>query len=248
MNQITSEQIQESYNKLPEELRKVVDSPDIHNKIRNIGDKHFLMLDQIGSMADQVGLVILGLAKASDFVKDLSERTSIDEQEAREIAEDINKEVFDVIRTKMRLAEESEEKNPLPSTGQPSTSVSAIEKAGDFEIIKEDKLTEHHDGVVAPVASPAGMETVTESPTELVAAIEKAEPITNKTLKEPLSDHLLYTLTGIPGSNLRKTVPPAQSATPSQPNNPPVIKPAVTTPTQPPKPKTFNDIYREPIE
>ncbi len=237
--------LEEKMKSLPEEIQAALSSVEVSSAVKGVGDKHNLKIDQQGILFEQVTYVMLGLTSSKDFVSNLSKEAGIDHAESTKIAADINSEVFGKIRTLMqRMTAE----NIAQETSKIETSHAAIEKAGDFEIIKEDKLTEHHDGVVAPVASPAGMETVTESPTELVAAIEKAEPITNKTLKEPLSDHLLYTLTGIPGSNLRKTVPPAQSATPSQPNNPPVIKPAVTTPTQPPKPKTFNDIYREPIE
>jgi len=131
MNELTPEQIQERFNKLPAELQSVLQSEEILNKLRGIGADEDLHIDQIGDLVDQVVLILLGFAKSSNFVSDTSVRLSIDADKTRRIAEKINKEVFESIKQHMINQDKPED---LPAK---APHITALERAGDFEIIQD---------------------------------------------------------------------------------------------------------------
>lgn len=143
MRQFSAEEIQDKFETLPKELQDAVTSPDINNKIQEIGARHELHIDQIGELVDQIGLVMLGLEKSSNFVTDTSARLSIGPKEAKAIADDINKEIFSIIREKMRDIEEGTEKEAATA----ETAISSVERAGGFTIEKEDSDSRNLNGV-----------------------------------------------------------------------------------------------------
>ena len=90
MDQFTPEQIQERFNKLPAELQAALSSEQMAETIRKIGKDNDLMIDQIGEIVDQVGLVVLGLAKPLNFVTDIQTRIGASAGTAKRIADQIN--------------------------------------------------------------------------------------------------------------------------------------------------------------
>jgi hypothetical protein len=116
MQEFTTEQIQERFEKLPPEIRQAISSDEVLERMRSIGRKHNLMIDQIGDLVNQICLVMLGLAKSSNFVRDTSALLSIDNEKAKAIATDINSEIFNGIKSSMRALEEKADEEAPPST------------------------------------------------------------------------------------------------------------------------------------
>ncbi len=152
----TAEQLNSKFESLPKELQDAITSEETLNKIEGIGKKHSLMLDKVSELADETGLIMIGLTKSNEFVKNLCDRMEIDPAKATEIAKDINTEILDSIRVSLRkIQEEAEsvtenENSVTPNPITPSTppappalptpdpmikqTITAIEKAGDFTI------------------------------------------------------------------------------------------------------------------
>ncbi len=149
MKQFTSEEIQNQFEKLPAELQAAVTSPEIHDKIEAIGKRHNLMIDQMGELVDEIGLILLGLEKSSDFVSHASQKLNISSKAALLLAKDINSEVFDSIKDLLRKveaeipAEESETQENREQT------VASIEHAGNFSIEKDDSVETNGNGVTS---------------------------------------------------------------------------------------------------
>lgn len=165
MKEFSPEQIQDYFERLPKLMQEAVTSVETYESIENIGKKYNLMVDEIGELIDQVGLVLIGLEKPSNFVNDICDRLSIKRSEAQMIADDLNREVFAQIRMRMRESQEQEDTkensqipeqrfesaakpNPSPRsepatyrepTTQPTTldHISALEHVGGFEIERE---------------------------------------------------------------------------------------------------------------
>ncbi len=241
MKEFTAEEIQNQFEKLPKELQESISSSEIHNKIIEIGKRHNLMIDQLGDLVDQIGLVMLGLVRSSDFVKNTSARLAIDQNTAQEIAEDINKEIFSSIKTRMQEVEKQ-----YSSESTRTQDISALENAGGFKLEPSDEES-------------AGPNDVSEiDKVNILSGIENP-PLNkdinrqkgNKAFTEPLADHLLNTASGRSVENIVRNVQshipanlPTEPATDSQNTQATAqLNMRTNVPLQPKGP----DTYREPI-
>lgn len=147
--QYSTEEINNRFNNLPEELKGVINSTQTLEKIEVVANKHSLMLDQAGELSDELGLFMLGLTKQNDFVKNLSRRLGVSEEKAMLIAKDIDKEILDVVRSSLQKIQSEAEATEQAKTTPPPTplyqapqqppqnpNLSHIEKVGNFTIEK----------------------------------------------------------------------------------------------------------------
>ncbi len=120
---ISHEQMMQRYQSLPTDLQEAIFSVENSQTIQNIGQIHKLRVDQIGALADETGMVMLGFTKPNEFIAHLAERVKIDKELARTVAHEINDRIFIKVREALRkvhgIKEESkgeiEEKTELPS-------------------------------------------------------------------------------------------------------------------------------------
>ena len=89
-----------------------MDSIDTTRAVVEIGQKHDLMYDQITELANEVGLVLLGLTPSPMFVSNISRRMKVDINKATLIARDLNAQVFDKMRDSMKKIESAENGAP----------------------------------------------------------------------------------------------------------------------------------------
>jgi hypothetical protein len=116
----TQEQLLEMYRKLPKEIQDAIFSVDTAEAIRQIGEKRKLMIDKIGELADETGLVMLGLVHPSQYISHLSERLAVDKETAREIAQEINAKIFGPIREHLKKIHGLTEKEVTIPPPEPS--------------------------------------------------------------------------------------------------------------------------------
>lgn len=134
MSKISKEEITKKYEQLPENVRKIFSSTDTSRIIRDLGQKHKLMLDKIGELADETGLVMLGLTHPKNFISNLTSRLGATKEVAREIADEINEKIFQKIRSELRQihkisnSTESEIVKSEIKTAKPSETLGQIHK------------------------------------------------------------------------------------------------------------------------
>lgn len=108
---------------LPDEIKQVIKSTDFAIKFNVVADKHDLRLDQNGRLQTETILVMLGLETTDDFVRNIERELEISRNEAIAITMDINREIFNPIRSSLQKMQEEEntepEKNPI--VNQPPT-------------------------------------------------------------------------------------------------------------------------------
>lgn len=125
------------YKKLPKDLQEAILSVDSAEKIRAIGEKYHLAIDKMGEMADETGLVMLGLTSPREFIPNLASRLNVDKEMARKIAEEINSQVFVRVRESLKkvhaIKEESGGKEEHP---QKAEILNEIEKDETPPILK----------------------------------------------------------------------------------------------------------------
>ncbi len=114
MEKYSAEQIQKKYDALPPTVKEVFESMESAEALQQIGKEHGLMLDKLGELADETGLVILGLTHPKDYINNLSARLSVEKETAKNIAEKVNQKVFQKIREELKkihgIEENAEEK------------------------------------------------------------------------------------------------------------------------------------------
>lgn len=129
--------LEEKFNQLPEEVQLALTSTSVTEKIKSIGKRYGLKIDQESVLFDLTSHVMLGLVPSKDFVKTLTKEASLDESLSAKVAVDINKEIFDEIKSFIR---NNSETSPLDANSEnttPDSDISSIELAGGFEIEKE---------------------------------------------------------------------------------------------------------------
>jgi len=140
---------------------ELADSVTIYNICEKIGTSYGLHIDQIGELDAQIRAILRGKARPDTFTKDIQELLGIDQNLAQELTEEINKQVFQDIKSSL---------GEIPR----QKTISAVEKAGDFTIEREQTFTK-------PVPQ----------------AVPRPEP-KPEPKKEPLADQLLRSPTTAP--------------------------------------------------
>ncbi|MEK7609912.1 MAG: hypothetical protein AAB470_02210 [Patescibacteria group bacterium] len=233
MKQFTSEEIQGQFEKLPTELQKVVTSPEIHDKIETIGKRHNLLIDQLGELVDEIGLILLGLEKSSDFVNHASWKLNISSKVATLIAQDVNSEVFNSIKDSLKKLEA--EMPPQDTETQARQDISSIERAGGFSI--EPVKSEPTSGNGVTSADKNKILAGIENPELNKGNFSKSLISGTENHTEPLVDYLLKNPVG---QGEKKVVSEVATENPNQIQNKETPK---NTPTKP-----TIDPYREALK
>jgi len=124
MKNFTEKQIAQMYDNLPEDLKDVIFGLEMNEIVEKIGRENQLNIEQIGDLANETGMVMLGVTHPNEFIGNLTERLEVDKEKARAIAQEINEQVFKKVRESLRkihnIREGEEEENqghqgnPLP--------------------------------------------------------------------------------------------------------------------------------------
>lgn len=135
MPKLTPQQLREIYLKLPKNVQDAIFSIDSAEAVQAIGKKYDLAIDKIGELADETGLVMLGLTHPSDYIVNLARRLNIDKETAKKIAEEINSQIFVKIRESLKKIHGIE---PSPRPAKQDTPFPKGEGLGmREEIVKE---------------------------------------------------------------------------------------------------------------
>ena len=239
MRPYNAQEIQDAFDKLPEQLKATISSPEIQDSIEVLSEKYNLHIDQIGELVDEIGLVLLNLHSSADFVTNVSQRLGISSKITLALSQDINKVIFDPIRNLLKS-------ETIRNTQEESSSaISSLARVGGFSIDKpatepERKPVTPADrnsilaGLENPPTSaptptdqvPANLPTSSTNSSNPVPRTLPAQPKQEESHVEPLVDYLLSN----PVGQASKTVSPTRP-----------------TPAQQPKPRPAGtpDPYRE---
>lgn len=98
----SKEELKKIYSTLPEDLKNAMFSVETSDIIQSISKKHNLHIDQMGELAAETGLVLLGLTRPENYIKNLGNRLNIDLKQAREIAMEVNIEIFSKVKESLK--------------------------------------------------------------------------------------------------------------------------------------------------
>jgi len=97
-----TDEIEEKFRSLPEDIRELIYSSDMSSIIECIAEKHGLHVDQMGTLMAETASVMTGFSDPNKFTSELMEELQIDQSKAKAIAEDINNDLFTQIRESLK--------------------------------------------------------------------------------------------------------------------------------------------------
>ncbi len=94
--------IKEKFKLLPEEVKEAYTSIETTETIIQIRDKYHLHIDQASALAEEMGLVMLGLSKPDEFIGTISARLHVTQMVATGITKDVNEKIFNPIKESLK--------------------------------------------------------------------------------------------------------------------------------------------------
>jgi len=111
MEENIEQQIEQKLGELPEVVREALLSNDVSGHVRAIGSKHKLHIDQMSVLDDITIMTMLGFISPLEFSTQIKAQLNLDEESAKKLADEINTEIFLVVRESMKNASQ-----PAPAT------------------------------------------------------------------------------------------------------------------------------------
>lgn len=269
------DEIIKRYEELPEDIQKAYFSSATSDAIFEVGKKHGLVIEKMGELADETGLVMLGMTKPNEFIKNLEHRLEVEAIKAKEIAEDINQKVFSPIRESLKKIHGIP---PSPS----KTSIGSLGGQATLPPISPIKPTSvpipQVKPVSPPISPPENLPVESKSPPQKIVMPEQpinikvgeiGKPTEPKVEIEPImkgriqtsspTNPVLFTDQTVPDVFLKNIPEPKLSTEPDFVPSPKEQLPQESKETKntlekelSPKikstPKVENDPYKEPVE
>jgi len=106
------EKLKDQFEKIPEDVRLAISSVRVADALQEIGEKYQLHIDVTGKLFDETGAIMLGLTHPSDYTKNLKKSLRVDEKKAKEIASDVNEQIFRPIRESLKKIHDINDDTP----------------------------------------------------------------------------------------------------------------------------------------
>lgn len=243
---ISQEETQKRFKQLPESLREAIFSAEITETLIAIGKKYGLGLDKVGDLSTETNLVMLGVTHPNQYISSLQQTLGIERDVARNIAQEVNTQVFAKIREELRKLHDikDEEKTETPQSA--AIQAPAIQEKPIQKEIPKVILPPKPTMPVTPVESYAHKdlsplpETV-RKPYTFAELQKKSE--TKEIEKKELPAIILP-----PKENAPHTQPPLLAKMPAMPIQETAPKPVVLAPNAAPKtPSPFEAKIKESV-
>lgn len=151
MTNYTQEQLREKFNALPENIQESIISVDTAKIINDISNKYSLHVDQMGKLAEETGLVMLGATRPEEFLDGVKDGLNIPLETAGEIVKEVNEQIFFPIRESLKNVHHI----------APATDPYAVSTAPKVEPITENKSLATTPG--GPAGNPLNLDEKNEN-------------------------------------------------------------------------------------
>lgn len=112
---------------MDQNLKKAIESTGALQKIRDIGLRHNLHIDQAGILEQEITAVMRGNLHADEFVDSIEEKLGIETDEAIAITTEVNLDIFQAIRQAMQNQQSADSATEQPETPDRESILSEIE-------------------------------------------------------------------------------------------------------------------------
>ncbi len=120
MMKLTKEEVQKRRANISPVLTQTSKSAQLVDELRNIGEHHDLHIDQLGTLADAVELVLAGVVLTREFVALLLESLpDLGKDKVMAIAEEVNRTIFGPVREALYKVERGASEPASPTESVP---------------------------------------------------------------------------------------------------------------------------------
>lgn len=139
MDDETQKIITEQMKNLPADVKAAILSVDYKTKLQEVTKRQRLLIDQAGKLEMEVTLIMIGLEPLNDFVENIEKEFGVNTIRAREIAMDVNENIFKPIRASLHKMNDemlqTEEGGPEANIQSESATETETDEALDREKI-----------------------------------------------------------------------------------------------------------------
>ena len=96
-----SKRVEERFKGLPPVIQNAIVSADMAAHLRKLADTHKLHVDLWDKLSNQVTLTLLGFKEVADLPKNIIQILNMSEEDAFQLAGDINEQIFEPIREEL---------------------------------------------------------------------------------------------------------------------------------------------------
>ncbi len=223
----------ENYDDLPADVQDAFTSVSVGKTIQEIGKKHQLHVDQISSLFDETGFIMIGATHPRNYIENIQSKLAIDVNAAKKIATDVNEQIFRPIRESLKkihqvdekpeqdttVEQSSEKQEPKTSDPANETSMTKAEKTveeaprGNIKITEEELARVHqkHQDAYKELGeqTPEPQETAPQPASSLDLRVKKVET-TQPSQEDTTSADIPARLDGSPSLSGEEEAPAKQ--------------------------------------
>jgi len=164
MDSFITETVAEELKKLPQQIQNLITKSGWEQTVRKIVDKHNLRVDQGADLETETLLVMLGLSSPEDFLSNVKNEAEIPDLLAREIVEDIDRNIFSKLKDTLReltqdgidMSEFGQIIEDVPDRDSVLKGIEDPEDEGSNLSEQSYTLNTHHKESPAPANLPTG--------------------------------------------------------------------------------------------
>ena len=195
--------IKERFEALPDGVKNAILSSDYENSIVEIGKKHNLNVDQMGTLEQETTLVMMGITKTKEFEIELGgQLKEVDRAKISQIIADVNEKIFLHIRDLLKLM--NTEPGEEPSVDEEPTAMKmAPEIKTSIPIMTPVKTAPEPKTIVAgeqKILESSGIEVMPEN-TAMPKTIMQDKMTETFTIPKKETDYSLKNLSGGAGND-----------------------------------------------
>lgn len=242
MKILTEQDIVRVYDSLPEHIQAALNSPQLTNAAKMLGEKHDLHIDQIDSLIQEVAYALAGLTKAEEFIDRLENQVRLSRAVAQDLGKDIDSIIFEAVRDALRDSTNDEYVNEKTESNTDTNQYVIGE--GDAIRIKKPGVEVSADHIPEESHHEVRNElirAIEENDTLSTFVINKTEPITIETQQKPME--YKPSTSSTPSNPLSSS---ASTPTTEEPHKNDIAS-LLNQPSRKSRPQS-TDPYREPIE
>ncbi len=124
MDQDATQLVQQRLSELPQDVRDAVQAADLGDKVRSIGARHALHIDQTGELEDETLLTMLGFSPMEQFGARLVQVLHVPSGMGDKLSAEVSAEIFSPIRESMKQFGVQRQQAAAPAAVSAKTPVS----------------------------------------------------------------------------------------------------------------------------
>ena len=112
----TRKQINEMFEKLPDDLQEALDSNETIGCLKQLEKKYNLQPEQVKELSAEIGMLMMGASSPQHFIPNIEKSMKIPNETAKAIVAEVNEKIFRPVKESLKnlhlLSEKSEEIKP----------------------------------------------------------------------------------------------------------------------------------------